>query len=127
MQVTKKWIVLPATLALSVSGLAMAQQNRDNNANRDNETARERREREEREAKQDRRADAQSGVPNRVQQAVQQRYPKAKVSQIGTAQQNGVQTYLLRINADDGETSARATERGDFLYLGYPGVSYDRL
>jgi hypothetical protein len=136
MQVRKNWIVLPATLALGVSTLSFAQQNRDNN-NRDNETARERREREERQQErreerredrqEDRRADAQSGVPERVQRAVQERYPKAKVSQISTAQQNGVQTYLLRINAEDGETSARATERGDFLYLGYPGVSYDRL
>jgi hypothetical protein len=138
MQVTKNWIVLPATLALSVSSFTMAQTNRDND-----ETARERRQerearqaerqpdrdqrREERqEQRQERRADAQPGM-ERVEQAVQQRYPKAKVSQIGQGTQNGVQTYLLRIDTDQGETSARATERGDFLFLGYPGVSYDRL
>jgi hypothetical protein len=134
MQVTKKWIVLPATLALGLSGLAMAQQTGDD----DRTTARERREqreqREQRETREqrqerreERRADGQSGVPERVQRTVEQRYPKAKVQQIGTGEQNGVQTYLLRIDTDQGETSARATERGDFLFLGYPGVSQDRL
>lgn len=148
MKPTKKWIVLPATLALSVSGsLAMAQQTRD----QDRTTAQERREqrdqRDQRETRQERRqdrqperqqdrqqerreerrADAQSPGIERVERAVQQRYPKAKVTQIGGGEQNGVQTYLLRIDTEQGEATARATERGDFLFLGYPGVSQDRL
>lgn len=120
MQVTKKWIVLPATLALGVSSIALGQQNRDNDP-----TAREKRE--QREQRQERRADAQSGIPEKVQRAIEQRYPKAKLQPVSSATQNGVQTYLVRIDTASGETTARATERGDFFYLGYPGVSYDRL
>jgi hypothetical protein len=133
MQVTKKWIVLPATLALGVSSLTLAQTNRDDERREDREARQRQQERERdqrREDKQtprgDRRSDAQPGI-ERVRQAVQERYRDAKVTQIGTAPQNGVQTYLVRVETDQGETSARATERGDFLFLGYPGVSYDRL
>lgn len=133
MQVTKKWIVLPATLALGVSSFTLAQTKTDDERREDRE-ARQRQQDREREQRRDdkqqprdeRRADAQPGM-ERVTQAVRERYPNAKVSQIGTSQQNGVQTYLVRIDTDQGETSARATERGDFLFLGYPGVSYDRL
>ena len=134
MQKLNKWIVLPATLALGVSSLTFAQQNRDN----ESATARERREAKEkeeaREARQDRkedrqerRADAQAGVPDRVQRAIVARYPNAKVSPIETVDANGVQTYRVKIDTEQGDTTARATERGDFLYLGYPGVTYDRL
>jgi hypothetical protein len=136
MQMKKNWIVLPAAFALGVSSLAFAQQNRD----RDNEstTARERREAREakeakdaREARQDRReerrADSQSGVPDRVQRAIVARYSNAKVTPIETVDANGVQTFRVKIDTDQGDTTARATERGDFLYLGYPGVTYDRL
>ena len=128
MQKSNKWIVLPATLALGVSSMAFAQQNRDN----ETKAERERREqREEREAKQDRkeerRSDAQSGVPDRVQRAIVARYPGAKVSPIETIEANGVQTYRVKIDTEQGDTTARATERGDFVYLGYPGVTYDRL
>jgi len=127
MQKSNKWIVLPATLALGVSSLAFAQQNRDNNRENETKAERERREQREQDRKEERRSDAQSGVPDRVQRAIVARYPGAKVSPIETIEANGVQTYRVRINTDQGDTTARATERGDFVYLGYPGVTYDRL
>ena len=69
----------------------------------------------------------EGSVPKPVERAVQQRYPNARVGYLGSRRMNGVETYHVRIAAPDGETTARATEQGEFLFLGYPGVTYDRL
>lgn len=71
--------------------------------------------------------DREERVPRAVERAIHQRYPKADLSFIERTIRNGVETYMVRIDAPDGETSARATENGDLLFLGYPGVTYDRL
>jgi hypothetical protein len=66
-------------------------------------------------------------VPRDVERAVHDRYPDARVSLIERTVRNGVETYMVRIEARDGTTSARVTEDGHIVFLGYPGVSYDRL
>jgi hypothetical protein len=72
-------------------------------------------------------AQREDRVPREVERAVQQRYPKARVEFIERTVRNGVDTYMVRIDTPDGETTARATENGDLVFLGYPGVTYDRL
>jgi hypothetical protein len=65
--------------------------------------------------------------PDKVAQALKERYPDTKTELVGEPRQvNGVDVYRVRVLNDQGESTATVTEFGDFL-SGPAPVNFDNL
>lgn len=80
-----------------------------------------------RQRERDRSALQDQNIPKPVERAIHRWYPNAKLQHVRTYQHGGVNVHAVRFTTDKGEATARITETGDVLAMGFPDVDAKKL